>query len=94
MPKAHICLGKDCRKEAGLPKLTELLGDAGVKWVPVECQKVCKGPVVGLKVDQKLEWFAPLRGKSARRALRAFLEAGDRESLWKLRVKKRSGKRR
>ena len=89
---AYLCAGKDCRKHAGdSARLQALLEDAGHTCEAVRCQKICTGPVVGLTVDGSIEWFAKVRGKKGRKALRRFLESGD-GPLRKLRKKKRSGK--
>jgi hypothetical protein len=89
---AYLCTGKDCRKRADdIDALHEVLDAAGVRVERVRCQKICRSPVLGLVVDGRLSWFAKLRGKSGRKALRRFLSEGT-GPLRKLRVKKRAGK--
>ena len=89
---AYLCAGKDCRKRAGeREKLQELLEGLGLRCEIVGCQKICKAPVVGLRRGGALTWYAKLRGKSARKALRRFLDDGT-GPLKKHRVKKREGK--
>ena len=36
---------------------TSPMVEAGVPVVPVRCQKVCKGPVVGVTVGGELHWL-------------------------------------
>ena len=89
---AYLCTGKDCRKRADdIDALQEVLDRFGVRVERVRCQKICRSPVVGLVVEGRLSWFAKLRGKSGRKALKRFLHDGT-GPLRKLRVKKRSGK--
>lgn len=89
---AYLCFGKDCRKRSDdTVKLEALLEGEGFACERVGCQKICKGPVVGLTVDGTLEWFAKVRGKAGREALRRFVERGG-GPLRKHRKKKRSGK--
>lgn len=91
---AYLCTGSDCRKRAGdAAALRAVLDDAGVPIEEVRCQKLCKGPVVGLVIDDTVQWFGKLRGKGGRKALRRFLKKGD-GPLWKMRDKKRAGKMR
>lgn len=90
---AHVCDGKDCRKRGDdTETIVSILEAAGVTWEPVRCQKICSGPVLGLVVSGKLQWFEKLRGKDARRALRRFLSGGKSKPLWKHRVRSRAGK--
>jgi hypothetical protein len=92
MAKAYLCEGKDCRKRAkDTEALREIFEEAGLRCERVRCQKICNAPVVGLKIDGTMQWFAKVRGKSGRKALRRFLRTGD-GPLRKLRSKKRSGK--
>ncbi len=65
--------------------------------VKVGCQKVCEGPVAGLKVDGRLEWFERLDSSKAVDALVKLVNGGDGgklpPSLAKRRSSKRSGRR-
>jgi hypothetical protein len=61
--------------------------------VEVPCQKICKGPVLGLEVKGKLQWFSKVRGKKKIKAVARLLCTGKCPSLLrKRRVKKRAGK--
>lgn len=61
----------------------------------VRCQKVCEGPVAGLKVDGRMEWFEEMDGKPQLKALACL--AGQRPAskmpkiLKKCRFRERSG---
>jgi hypothetical protein len=94
VPTLYLCTGGDCQKCKGFGKLNKLLNNADVTVKPVRCQKVCKGPVVGLTVKGKVEWFLNMRGKKTRSALRSYLVDNDLDPLWTYRSKKRSGKMR
>jgi hypothetical protein len=64
--------------------------------INVGCQKVCHGPVAGLVVDRRMEWFGRLDGHKAVAALvkRVNEEGGDKlpPSLARRRSSKRSGR--
>lgn len=88
-----VCVGSDCRKAEGHRALRAALGDADVR--TVGCQKICKGPVAGVQVDGRLEWFKRLRGPKSQRALRRLAGSGSGplpRRLGKRRVGKRSGR--
>lgn len=92
MLQVHVCRGKDCRKHSGTRKICDMLDDAGVRWNAVKCQKVCKAPVVGVKLDGRLTWYSKVRGREARQRLLKLIEGGKPKKLKGLRVKKRTGK--
>ena len=56
-----LCTGKSCRKKAKVQ--AEILAnlDEDIVIQPVRCQDVCSGPVIGLKVRGRWEWFKKLR---------------------------------
>lgn len=66
---------------------------SGVSMVEVGCQKICDGPVVGLSVDGRLQWFACVDSDKSRQALVTLIADGKLEKpLKKRRVSKRAGK--
>jgi hypothetical protein len=93
--KLLVCVGKSCRKrKAALRRLRSALPDT-VELKEVQCQDICAGPVVGLKIDDRWEWFKKLRKDRQLVALRAALRDGEiGVSLKSRRVRSRSGKRR
>ena len=92
-PTVYLCKGSDCRRRsAERDSLVKSIGTLA-EVEPVRCQKICKGPVVGLEVDGKVEWFKSVRTMKARRALKRFLTSQRRDKrLFDRRVKKRAGK--
>ena len=55
-----VCNGPDCRKhKAERKKLVALAREYGVE-LTVGCQKICKGPVVGIAVEAELGWESEL----------------------------------
>lgn len=91
----HVCVGSDCRKDrpGAHKKLRAALREAGVPFMPVKCQKVCKGPVVGVRVDGTLHWLRDLAGGDLRDdLLRLVGEGAWSKALAKRRVKKRKDK--
>lgn len=92
-PRVYVCGGDDCRKRKRARKKLRKALDAVALEVPVKCQNVCKGPVVGLEVEGDLQWFASVRGKKARGAVLEYLERGKLgPELKDRRRKKRTGK--
>ena len=89
----YICKGSDCRRRAEeREQLEKCIGELRVV-KPVRCQKICKGPVIGLRVDGRVEWFKSVRSKKLRGALAKLITDGTRDKrLFERRVKKRSGK--
>jgi len=93
--RLYVCAGSDCRKAlAKDPRLLELARDLDPDHRRVRCQKICKGPVVGVADDTGgLEWFRRVRKDKVLRALSDLVRAGRlRKPLAKRRVPKRSGK--
>ena len=94
-PIVLVCRGKGCNKRPRRrAKLMNVLGQvADVQ--NVRCQKVCKGPVVGVTLEGRLEWFHRIDGDKPRRALATLLVDGKlKKSLKKRYVAKLNGKRR
>lgn len=94
-PTVYVCCGKRCRERRRARKelIAELETVAIVE--QVDCQKICKGPVAGLEVAGKLEWFRKLDSEKSRQRLVKLITKGKLgKRLEKRRVDKRSGKRR
>jgi len=89
-----VCIGSDCRKGAGSHRaLRNALGEvAEVR--AVRCQEICSGPVAGIEVGGRLEWFERVRGPKSRRALVRLVRRGGPlpERLRRRRVRKRAGR--
>jgi hypothetical protein len=62
----------------------------------VRCQKICHGPVAGLEVDGRMEWFERVDDIQSIAGLLRLVRRPDRgkipKPLRKHRVKKRSGR--
>ncbi len=93
-PKCYVCTDKDCRREDGYAELRASLRTLG-KVREVDCQDLCEGPVAGVEVHGKVEWFEKLRKERFRDAVVA-LATGELDgvprvlrSRW---AHKRSGK--
>lgn len=92
-PSVYVCRGSSCRKRKELPKILKLLSDEDVSFRSVRCQKICKGPVVGLDIDGEVHWFKRLRDKKTRRGLVVwFRESRLKKAVRDHRVEKRKGK--
>jgi len=94
--KLLVCTGSHCREE--LRKsicLQEAVEQLPVDVTHVACQKVCKGPVVGVSIDEEWQWFEKMGSRKAVRALVELIEQGSiSKPLRKRRDRKRAGKRR
>ncbi len=94
-PTVYVCKGKDCRKTAGHDELLCALADVADVQL-VKCQKVCHGSVVGVCLDNSLEWFERVSKSKSRRALVEATTAGTvvalPQRLAKRHLAKRSGR--
>jgi len=86
-----------CRKCKGHAGLESFLEDVpGLRVHAVGCQKVCKGAVVGLEVNGRMEWFQRVNRPKAMVALARLAQRGGRgkvaKPLAKRWVSKRSGR--
>lgn len=101
VPRAvvYVCRGGDCtgRKAERKALVRAVANQAEV--IEVRCQSICRGPVAGVEVDGRIEWFQRLRKPGAQRALAHLAVSGGTLAdlpgrLAKRRVAKRSGRRR
>jgi hypothetical protein len=91
--KSQVWVCTKCRNSACL--LTFLKGADGPKVRKVGCQKICKGPVVGLKVRGRTEWFSKVDRAKPMVALLRAAERGAKKlppPLDDRRVRERSGR--
>ena len=86
-----------CRKCKSAECLTGFLKGTGTTRVKiVGCQKICKGPVAGFKVDGRMQWFARVdRAKPMVALVRAAARGRTKwpKALENLRVARRSGQK-
>ena len=59
-PRSYVCIGKDCRCDEGHKELLAALRGVG-KVQRVKCQDLCEGPVAGVEVGGRVEWFEKIR---------------------------------
>ena len=93
-PAAYVCTSKDCRKAKCHAELLSALRDVG-KVEEVDCQDICKGPVAGVEVGGRVEWFKRVRKHRHQAALADLARDGTTEVPAVLRdrwVPKRGGK--
>jgi hypothetical protein len=93
--KIYMCCGSDCKKRSKVRKeIRSRLVSAGLKKKikKVGCQKICKGPVFGVEVDGRLEWFCRLEAGDSEQLAAAARGRAVGQELWNKRVKKRAGK--
>ncbi len=93
-PSLYLCTGKDCRERTKrYSALIELANDLPLEIVEVRCQEICKGPVVGRRCGEGVEWFGRMKGKKTLRSLTKLVKKGKIDKrLEKRRAKERSGK--
>ena len=89
-----VCAGRHCRKAfAREASNAKHLSRLAVPIRYVGCQKVCKGPVVGLRIDGELQWFRQVDSRKAWDALAELIEDGTlARPLRKRMDRKRSGR--
>ena len=93
-PLCYLCVGKDCRRDDGYKELGSVLTSIG-KVKRVKCQDLCEGPVAGVDVDGRVEWFEGIRKARHRDAVVALAVGGGTKVPAELRdrwASKRSGK--
>jgi hypothetical protein len=66
-----LCVGKDCRKDQAHIELRKRILPLG-KVRRVSCQDLCGGPVAGVRVGGKVEWFEKVRKPKQRDAVVAL----------------------
>ena len=72
-----VCSGSHCRKALQRDdRVEETLSRLPIVVERVRCQKVCKGPVVGLSIDGTWQWFRRMDSRKAMRALAELVEDG------------------
>lgn len=76
MPTVYLCRGSDCRKQK-LKRGTLLAFTGDCPVVTVDCQKVCKAPVVGVDLGAGPRWFMRMNAEAALVALAAYLRTGE-----------------
>lgn len=91
-----LCTGSHCRKALRKHgQLEGVLERLPVAVTRVGCQKVCRGPLVGITIEGQLEWFERMRTRKAAEALALLVEHGElAKRLEKRRNASRSGRRR
>jgi hypothetical protein len=93
-PQCYLCVGKDCRRDVGHAELKTALGDIG-RIRTVKCQDLCEGPVAGVELAGRVEWFEGVRKPRHREAVVALATGAATkvpavlEGRW---ARKRSGK--
>ena len=92
-PTVFVCRGSSCRKRVAYEAVRARLGEvADVS--DVRCQRICRGPVVGVAIDGSLEWFERIRSEKTQKQMIEFIAGGGRlrPRLEKRRVEKRAGR--
>ena len=93
-PRVYVCTERGCGKRKAHRALAAELGGA-VEVVGVACQSVCDGPVAGVVVAGRLEWFEEVTTRKARAGVVRLAEDGSARvpgALRKRRRPKRAGK--
>ncbi|MEM7138401.1 MAG: hypothetical protein AAF500_17610 [Myxococcota bacterium] len=88
----YICTGSTCRKKKGTAKklASALEPVASVK--RVKCQKICKGPVVGIQNGAPVQWFRSCGDDDRKDLVRVAEGHKPSKSLRKRVASKRDGK--
>lgn len=91
-PEVFVCTMRGCGKRSARTDLVAEL-DGVACLTEVRCQSVCVGPVAGVVVDGRLEWFERVTTPKARRRLRQLVAGGGAGPLPKALAKRRRAKR-
>jgi hypothetical protein len=84
-----------CKKCKNADCLTRLVKKSDAKLVLVGCQKICAGPVAGLAVSGRMEWFSRVDTPKRMAGLRMLAERRKKKpvpALESRRERKRSGR--
>lgn len=84
-----------CKKCKNADCLLRVLKKSEAKVVRVGCQKICAGPVVGLKVAGRMEWFRRVDTPKSLAGMRILAERRKKEpvpALERRRLAKRAGR--
>lgn len=89
-----VVVCRKCKYHGCLTELLEARGDVSIQHV--KCQKICHGPVVGLPVAGRMEWFERVRSLKELAALVRLAKKAHPDSipkpLRKRRVKAYAGR--
>ena len=92
LPQTTVFVCSECDRHR--PVLAALRRKTSATVVKVGCQKVCEGPVAGLMLGPRMEWFGRLRGDKPITALVTLVNDGAAPAqLPKPLAKRRSSKR-
>ena len=91
--KVYVCTERGCGKRSEHRDLAAAL-DGVVEVAPVACQSVCDGPVAGVVVGGRLQWFEEVSSTKSRQGLVRLAQEGGPlpKALAKRRRPKRAGK--
>jgi hypothetical protein len=85
-PLVFVC--RKCKHSEEVVDFLHTRTSATVK--TVRCQKVCDGPVAGLRVDGRMEWFEKMDGSKQLKAMVCLIEQRPPKKLPKPLKKRRS----
>ncbi|MDQ3385231.1 MAG: hypothetical protein M3503_04345 [Actinomycetota bacterium] len=91
VPRVYVCTERGCGKRSEHRELAAEL-DGAAEVVGVTCQSVCDGPVVGVVVRGRLQWFGEVRTRKSRAGVRGVAE-DERGPLPGALAKRRRSKR-
>jgi hypothetical protein len=92
MSRSRVFVCKKCKR---VDCLLGVLEKSDAKVVLVGCQKICSGPVAGLQVSGRMEWFSRIDTPKRLAGLRMLLEQRTKrpvKALERRRLTKRSGR--
>jgi hypothetical protein len=92
MAKAKVFVCKKCKNADCLARMVK---KSRSKLVMVGCQKICAGPVAGLSVSGRMEWFSRVDTPKRMAGLRMLAERRKKRPVAALenrRLHKRSGR--
>ncbi|HEX4529942.1 MAG TPA: hypothetical protein VIA11_11000 [Acidimicrobiia bacterium] len=82
-----VVVCRKCKHHECLTDILETRTDVSVRLV--KCQKICHGPVVGLPVAGRMEWFERVNGVKQIAALLLLTTKGNHDAVPKALKKRR-----
>ncbi|MEM8608799.1 MAG: hypothetical protein AAGF92_16965 [Myxococcota bacterium] len=91
-PTVYICSGSSCSKRKKTAKKLAAALEPVASIKRVKCQKICKGPVLGIENGAPVQWFRSCADDDEKDLVRVAVGRKPSKSLRKKVAAKRGGK--
>lgn len=86
-----VCTGKDCSRARGFGA-TVTIAAAVPGSMSVPCQGICDGPVVGVRMGEKVRWYRRIRGQRREALARLVTRGRGRKRLRSAEARRHRGR--